>query len=88
MVLTNHFSIITTGVSRAGVGIGCQDLTRQDVEDEPTGMYSRRVLAVSAHPGSPHRVYSEEVRPGTGREAGLGHVLATNLGNRLHKPTD
>ena len=37
----------------AGVGIDYQDLTRQEVEDEPTGMYLWRVLVVNIHPSAP-----------------------------------
>ena len=35
------------GKVEAGVGIDYQDLTRQDVESEPTGMYLWRVLVVN-----------------------------------------
>ena len=42
-----------TGVSRAGVGSDCQDRERQGVATEAPWMGSRRVLAVTTHPGSP-----------------------------------
>ena len=42
------------GKAEAGVGIACQNLTRQDVEEELTGMYSQRVLAGNTHPSAPH----------------------------------
>ena len=40
--------------AEAGVGIDYQNLTRQDVEEEPTGMYWWRVLVVNTHPSAPH----------------------------------
>ena len=40
--------------AEAGVGIDYQDLPRQDVEEEPTGMYLWRVLVVNTHPSAPH----------------------------------
>ena len=42
------------GKAEAGVGIDYQDLTRQDVEEEPTGMYLWRVLVVNTHHSAPH----------------------------------
>jgi len=41
------------GKAEAGVSIACQNLTRQDVEEEPTGTYLRRVLAGNTHPSAP-----------------------------------
>jgi len=45
-----------SGKSEAGVGgIAYQDLTRQDVEEEPTRTYSRRVLVGNTpRRGAPH----------------------------------
>ena len=40
-----HYFSAEAGV----VGIDYQDLTRQEVEDEPTGMYWWRVLVVNTH---------------------------------------
>jgi len=38
--LRKYYSFgVAINVSRAGVGSDCQDLTRQDVEDERTGMF-------------------------------------------------
>jgi len=37
----------------AGVVFACQNLTRHDVEEELTGMYSQRVLAGKNHPSAP-----------------------------------
>ena len=42
------------GKAEAGVGIDYQDLTRQDVEDEPTGKYLWRVLVVNTRPSAPN----------------------------------
>ena len=39
--------------AEAGVGIDYQDLTRQDVEEEPTGMYLWRVLVGNTRPSAP-----------------------------------
>ena len=42
------------GKAEAVVGIDYQDLTRQDVEEKPTGTYLWRVLVVNTHHSAPH----------------------------------
>ena len=53
LVLSEHFTGNTTGVSRAGVGAEWQDRERHDVATEHTWKYSLRVLAVNTRPGPP-----------------------------------
>ena len=57
-------------MAEAGVGIACQNLTRQEVEEEPTGMYLWRVLTGNTHPSAPHWEILEN-DSGTGEESGL-----------------
>ncbi len=40
-------------MAEAGVNTACQNLTRQEVEEETTGMYAWRVLAGSIRPSAP-----------------------------------
>ena len=44
-------------MAEAGVNSACQNLTRQDVEEETTGMYARRVLAGTIRPSAPTASY-------------------------------
>ena len=50
-------------MAKAGVGIACQNLTRQDVEEELTKTYSQRVLTGNTYPSAPTVKSGEEKNP-------------------------
>ena len=54
-------------MAEAGVNTACQNLTRQEVEEETTGMYAWRVLAGSIRPSAPYHQLCNAKRQWTGQ---------------------